>query len=154
MKSLRVAVRFDNRPDEILRHIGVIGQQLLRILRQAVAAIPERWVVVMRADARVEAHAANDLAVFRPRAFSIGVELIEIGHTKRQIRVGEQLDRLGLSRAAHQFRNACGTIGVESIVFLWSRAFCKKHREGLAAFTASASSVGAPTTIREGWRLS
>ena len=60
-------VRIHDRLDEVLRHVLVVGEQLLRVLRQAVAAVTEARVVVMRADARVEAHAVDDLA--RVQAF-------------------------------------------------------------------------------------
>lgn len=46
-------VRIHDRLDEVLRHVLVVGEQLLRVLRQAVAAVTEARVVVMRADARV-----------------------------------------------------------------------------------------------------
>ena len=50
----------------------------------------------MRANARVEAHAVDDLARIKPFEFTIGIELIEIAHAHGEVRVGKEFDRLGL----------------------------------------------------------
>ena len=46
------AVALHNRLNQILRHILIVRQQLLRILRQTVAPVAERRIVIMRADVR------------------------------------------------------------------------------------------------------
>lgn len=56
----------------------------------------------MGADARVEADAINDLAGVQALGLGIGVELVEVGDAQRQVRVGEQLDGLGLGEAHEQ----------------------------------------------------
>ena len=48
---LTSAITLDNGGHHLLGHIGIVGQQLLGVLRQAVAAIAKRGVVVMGADA-------------------------------------------------------------------------------------------------------
>ena len=55
------AVGVDDGLDQVLRHVLVVGQQLLGVLGQAVAAVAEAGVVVMAADARLQAHALDDL---------------------------------------------------------------------------------------------
>ena len=54
------AVALDNGGHHLLGHIGIVGQELLGVLRQAIAAISERGVVVMGADAGVEAYTGDD----------------------------------------------------------------------------------------------
>lgn len=82
---------------------AVLFKAAPRILRQAVAAVAKRWIVVVRAYARVEADAVEDFARVEPLHLGIRVELIEVRDTKCQIRIREQLDRLGL-RKAHEKR--------------------------------------------------
>ena len=42
--------------DQVLRHILVVGQQLLDVLERAVTAIAKARVVVVTADSRLQAH--------------------------------------------------------------------------------------------------
>ena len=52
--------------DQVLRHVFVVGKQLLGVLGRAVAAVAEAGVVVVRPDARLqEANAVDDI---RPMA--------------------------------------------------------------------------------------
>ena len=51
------AVALHDRGHHVLRHVLVVRQELLGVLRKAVAPVAERRVVVVRADARVKAHA-------------------------------------------------------------------------------------------------
>ena len=101
-KVLARLVALDNGGNHVLRHIGVIRQQLLGVLRQAVSAVAERRVVVMAADARVETHAIQNLPCVQAFALRVGVQLIEVCHAQRQIGVGKQLDGLGLAEAHQQ----------------------------------------------------
>ena len=55
------AVGVDDGLDQVLRHVLVVGQQLLGVLGQAVAAVAEAGVVVVAANARLQAHALDDL---------------------------------------------------------------------------------------------
>ena len=82
------AVGLYNGFDEILRHIGVICQQLLGVLGQAVAAVAEAGVIVMAADARVKAYAVNDLLRVQTLALRVGIQLVKVGNAQRQIGVG------------------------------------------------------------------
>lgn len=52
----------DEGVDDPLRHVAIVGQELLGALGQAVAAVAEAGIIVMRANARVEANAVNDRA--------------------------------------------------------------------------------------------
>ena len=92
------AIAFDNRLDQILRHILVIGQQLLRVFRQTVAPITERRIVVMVPNPRVQTHAPND--GLRIQAFHLGisVQLVEEADTQGQIGIGKELHGLSLGQ--------------------------------------------------------
>ena len=79
--------------NQVLRHILVVCQQLFCVFWQAVTAVTERRIVVMRADSRIEAHAVNNRFGVQPFHLGVRVQLVEIAHAKRQIRVGKQLDR-------------------------------------------------------------
>src|SRR3546814_9854878 len=52
-------VRRHDRLDQILRHILVIGEHLLGILGQAIAAIAEGRIVIEAADPGIETHAVR-----------------------------------------------------------------------------------------------
>lgn len=52
----------------------------------------------MTADAGFKAHALDDLGSIKPARAGIGVQLVEVSHA-RQIRVAEELHRLGPSSA-------------------------------------------------------
>ena len=60
---------YDSR-HHVLRHFGIVGKELLRIFRKTVAAITERGVVVVRADARIKADTFDD---------SLGVKSLDLG---------------------------------------------------------------------------
>lgn len=55
-----------HRADHGFRHIPVIGQKLLRILGQAVAAVAEGRIIVEIADAGIIAHALDDIGGVQP----------------------------------------------------------------------------------------
>ena len=101
--------------DQVLRHVLVVRQQLLGVLGQAVASVAEAGVVVVAADARLQAHAVDDVAGVEAADLAVGVELVEVGHAQRQVGVGEELDGLGLGGAQHELRDALGAIGVHAI---------------------------------------
>ena len=96
------AVGFHDGLNQVFRHIGVVRQQLLGVLGQAVAAVAEAGIVVVAADARIQADAVDDLPGVQALALGVGVQLVEVGHTQRQIGVGKQLDGLGLGKAHEQ----------------------------------------------------
>ena len=99
------AVALNNGRHHLLGHVGVVGQQLLGVLGQAVAAVAERRIVVMHPDARVEADALDDGTRVEALDLGVGVELVEVAHPQCQIGVGEQLDRLRLLRAHVESRD-------------------------------------------------
>ena len=88
--------------DQVLRHVTVVGQQLLGVFGQAVAAVTKTGVVVMIPDAGVQTHAIDDLAGVQAVRGRVGVELVEIGHAQGQVGVGEQLDGLRLGAVGQQ----------------------------------------------------
>ena len=109
------AVGLHDRLDQVLRHVPVVGQQLLGVLGQAVAAVAEAGVVVVRSDSRLQAHAVDDVARVEASHLAVGVELVEVGHAQRQVGVGEQLDGLGLGGAQHELRDALRAVGVHAL---------------------------------------
>ena len=112
---LASAVAVHDGLDQVLRDVPVVGEQLLGVLGQAVAAETEAGVVVMAADARLQAHAIDDVAGVEAADLAVGVELVEVGHAQRQVGVGEELDGLGLSGAQHELRDAHGAVGVHAL---------------------------------------
>ena len=72
------AVGFDDGLDEVFWNVSVVGKKLLRILWQAVAAVTEGRVVVVRADARIEADAVDDVFCAEVLHFGRCVELVEV----------------------------------------------------------------------------
>ena len=101
--------------DQVLGHILVVGQQLLGVLGQAVAAVAEAGVVVVAADARLQADTVDDVAGIEAADLAVGVELVEVGHAQRQVGVGEELYGLGLGGAQHELRDALGAVGVHAL---------------------------------------
>ena len=83
----------------------VVRQQLLRILRQAIATIAKGRIVVEIADTRVKADTLDDVACIEPANLSIRVELIEVRHAQRQIRIRKELDGLRFRRARENHRD-------------------------------------------------
>ena len=133
------AVGLHNGLDEIFRHIGVVCQQLLRVLGQAVAAVAEAGVIVMAADARVKTYAVNDLLRAQALALRVGIQLIEIGNAQRQIGVGEQLDGLGSVKPMKRVS-----------MFSLMAPSCSSAANSWAAATRCASSGSVPTMMRDG----
>ena len=78
-KVLADAVGLHDGLDEVLRYVAVVGQQLLGVLGQAVAAVSEGGVVVVEPDARLQAHALDDVGGREPSRLAVGVQLIEVG---------------------------------------------------------------------------
>ncbi len=109
------AVGLDDGLDQVLRHVLVVGQQLLGVLGQAVAAVAEAGVVVVAADARLQAHAVDYVAGVEAADLAVGVELVEVGHAQRQVGVGEELDGLGLGGAQHELGDALRAVGVHAL---------------------------------------
>lgn len=109
------AVGFHDGLDQVLRHVPVVGEQLLGVLGQAVAAVAEAGVVVVRSDSRLQAHAVDDVAGVEAADLAVGVELVEVGHAQRQVGVGEQLHRLGFRGAQYELRDALGAVGVHAL---------------------------------------
>lgn len=101
--------------DQVLWYVLVVGQQLLGVLGQAVAAVAEAGVVVVRPDARLQAHAVDDVAGVEAADLAVGVELVEVGDAQRQVRIGEELDGLGLGGAQYELRDALGAVSIHAV---------------------------------------
>ena len=98
-KILARAVTFDNGFDQVLRYVLVVGQQLLCVLGQAVAAVAKTGVVVEIPDARVEADTSDDLPCVQALHLGVGIQLVKVGHAQGQVGIGEQLDGFGFGEA-------------------------------------------------------
>ena len=96
------AVAFYNGGHHVLRDILEISQELFGVLWQAVAAIAKRWIVVMSADPWIQADPVYDLTGVQSLGFGIGVQFIEIGDTKGQVGVGEELYSLRFCKSHKQ----------------------------------------------------
>ena len=125
------AVGLDDGLDQVLGHVHVVGQQLLGVLGQAVAAVAEAGVVVVAADARLQAHAVDDVAGVEAADLAVGVELVEVGHAQRQVGVGEELYGLGLGGAQHELRDADSSVGVRALQLGGVRALREQACEAL-----------------------
>ena len=93
------AVALHDRGHHVLRYVLIVREQLLGILREAVAPVAERRVVVVRAYPRVKAHAPDDGRGVEALDLRVGVQLVEVAHPEREVCVREELDRLGLLKA-------------------------------------------------------
>ena len=109
------AVGLDDGLDQVLGHVLVVGQQLLGVLGQAVAAVAEAGVVVVRTDARLQADAVDDVAGVEPTDLAVGVELVEVGHAERKVGVSEELHGLCLGGAQHELRDTLRPVGVNAL---------------------------------------
>ncbi len=72
-------VGLDDGVDDVLRHVAVVGEELLGILGQAGATVAEAGVVVVGAYARIKADAFDNLAGIKAMGGGVGIELIKIG---------------------------------------------------------------------------
>ena len=125
-------VGVDDGTHEVLGHVLVVGQELLGVLRQAVAAVAERGVVVYVADAGVETHAVDDLLGVEAFHFGIGVELVEVADAQGEVGVGEKFHGLGFGGAHEEGVD----VGLE-------RALLKESGEGAGGFVQVRVAFGA-----------
>ena len=98
-KVLSGAICLNDRFDKVFRHVLVVGEQLLGIFWQTVAAVAEGRIVVVIADARIEADAFDDLGGVEALDLGIGVQLVEVADAERQICVDEEFRGLSLGSA-------------------------------------------------------
>lgn len=128
---LACAVGVDDGADEVLRYVSVVGQQLLGVLGQAVAAVAEARVIVVRPDAGLQAHAADDVGGRQALLLAIGVELVEVGDAQGEVGVGEELHRLGLRAAQNKPGDADRPVRVPASALGGVRALLEQRREAL-----------------------
>src|SRR5690606_10054669 len=80
-------VGLDDGPDQVIRHLVIVGQQLTGVLGQTIAAVTETGVVVVLADTRVQAYPLDHLPTLQAPGFAVAVEFVEVGHAHRQVSV-------------------------------------------------------------------
>ena len=102
------AVGLDDGGHHVLGHVLVVGEQLLRVLREAVAAIAKGGVVVVGADAGVETDALDDGAAVEALDLGVGVEFVEVADAEGEVGVGEEFHGLGFLHAHAQDGDALG----------------------------------------------
>ena len=95
------AVALDNGLDQILRYVLIIREELLGVLGQAVAAVAEGRIVVIVADAGIQADALDDLGGVEAFDLGIGIQFIEIRDAESEIGIHEELGGFRL-RQTHE----------------------------------------------------
>lgn len=83
------AVGLNDGRHHILRHILIVGQQLLRVLGEAIAAVAEGGIVIMCADTRIEANALNDGLRIEPLNFGVRVKFVEIAYAEGEVGISK-----------------------------------------------------------------
>lgn len=124
-------VAFHNRLNQVFGHVGIVCQELLGVLGQAITAVIEAGIVVMRADARVEADAVDDGLGVQPFHLGIGVKFVEVADTQGQVGVGKELHRFGFGQTHEE--------GVD--VFLY-RPFLQECGKGAGSFVQTGVAFG------------
>ena len=107
------AVALDNGCHHVLRHISVVGEQLLGVLGQAITAIAKTGVIIMCTNTGVEAYTGDDGLRVETLDLGIGVEFIEIADTQGEIGVGEELDGFCFGHAHEETRDAFFTLTID-----------------------------------------
>ena len=77
--------------NQIFRYILIVGQQLFGIFWQAVTSVAEARVVVMRADARIQADTLDDGLGVQSLHLCIRIQFVEVAYTQCQVGIGKQL---------------------------------------------------------------
>ena len=93
------AVALHDGLNQVLRHVGIVGEQLLGILWQTVAAISEGWVVIESADSRVQSHTVDNGLGVESLHFGVCIQLVEVAHSQGEVGVGEELHCLSLGES-------------------------------------------------------
>ena len=81
--------------NQVLRNIAVVGQQLFGVFGQAVTAVAEAGIVVMRADTWIEANTVDDLLSIEAMGGGVGIKLVKVRDAHGQVSVGKELDSFG-----------------------------------------------------------
>lgn len=121
-KVFTSGIGFDDSVNEILRHVAVVNEELFGVFWQAVTAVAEARIIVVRADTGVEADALDDLLAIQAMSGGISIELVKVRNAHGQIGIGKEFDSFGLSR-----------IGKEDGDVLLDCAFFEQTSEDLGA---------------------
>ena len=125
-------VGVDDGAHEVLGHVLVVGQELLGVLRQAVAAVAERGVVVHVADAGVKTHTVDDLLGVEAFHLGVGVKLVEVADAQGEVGIGEKFHGLGFG-GTHE----------EGVDVGFERALLKEGGKGAGGFVQVCVAFGA-----------
>ena len=87
----------------------------------------------MRADAGIEAHAVDDLARIESPELAVGIELVKIAHAHGEVRIGKELDGLGLRRV----RVECGDVRLRRALLQQGREQARVRLRRRAAVRAA-----------------
>ena len=79
-------------------HVLEVGEQLLGVLWQAVAAVAEGGVIIGAANPGVQAYAVDDVPGIEALGFGIGIQLVEIADPQGKIGIGKELYGLCLGK--------------------------------------------------------
>ena len=93
------AISLDDRLDEVLRHVLIVGEQLLGIFWQAVTAVAKGRIVVIITDPGIETDALDDLGGVQSFDLGVCVQFVEVADAEREIGVHEELRGFGLGEA-------------------------------------------------------
>lgn len=80
----------------------VIGAKLLGVFRKAVTTVTEGRVIIMAANARVEADSFDNILSVEMLELGVGVEFVKVSDTKGKVGVCEEFDGLGFG-GMHKF---------------------------------------------------
>lgn len=93
----------------------------------------------MAAETRIKTNAINNLLSVQSLHRSVNIQLVEVGHTERQIGVSKQLDCLSLCEAHEQHVNV-----------LFDSAFLQQTSKSVCSFNQALIIYTEPTMMRLG----
>src|SRR5690606_585157 len=86
-------------------NILIVCQKLLRVLWQTIPTVPERRIVIMISNTRIQPHTLNNLSSIKTMRNGITVQLVKIGNPHREVSIGKELDSFGFCTIGKQNRN-------------------------------------------------
>ncbi len=108
------AVALDNGGHHGLRYIGIVGQKLFGVLREAVAAIAKARVVIVSTNAGVEANTRDNSLGIEALDLGIGIEFVEVADAKGKVGIGEELDGFGFGHAHEETRDGLVELRIDN----------------------------------------
>ena len=80
----------------------VVGQELLGIFREAVTAITEARIVVVRTDTWIQSYTLDDVLGTQSLHFGVCIQFVEVTHAECQIGVREEFYGFGFGQTHEQ----------------------------------------------------